>query len=42
MNIRTYFMIPIGPERRYKFEWVTKEKHKNNRVTEKNVWETLR
>jgi len=21
--------------------WVLKEKHKNNRVTEKNVWETL-
>jgi len=26
----------LGPYRRYKFEWVTKEKHKNNQVTKKN------
>jgi len=41
MDIHTCFMLPIDPYRRYKFEGVSKEKHKNNRVMEKKVWETL-
>jgi len=30
VDIHTCFMLLIGPSRRYKVEWVSKEKYKNN------------